>query len=380
MTLIRGVAWRHARAMAPLQALAEVLHDRHGEEVVRWDARSLKSFAEDPLDLFAEDYDLIVFDYPFSGEAIAKGWLHPLETLLPAETLDARRRGSVGRTYDSYVWNGRSAALPLDAATHVSAWREDLLDGLGATAPGDWDETLALARKTGKVAMPLTPTAVWGALIDFCAHDGAPPMRNGEVAFEREAALAAFERLAALARLVPAWSFGSSPVAVLNRMSSTDDVAYCPLTYGYSIYSVDGYAGRTLRFGNMALSKAHGRAGAILGGAGIGVSARSRDPEAAARLAAWLTTDEVQAGLYARAGGQPAAVAAWDDPAADRIAGGFYSGTRASMDGCYHRPNGPGFHAFQTRSANSLQTLLRDGGSADAVFDRIDAGWREMAA
>lgn len=366
--------------MAPLHALAEVLHDRRGEEVVRWNTRSLKSFAEDPLDLFADEYDLIVFDYPFAGEALAKGWLLPLETLLPPETLAARRSGCVGRTYDSYLWNGQLAALPIDAATHVSAWREDLLEAAGLAVPKDWDETLALARSGGKVAMPLTPTAVWGALIDFCANAGATPMRGDGAAFDRSAATAGYERIAELAALVPSWCFTSSPVAILNRMSADDEIAYCPLTYGYSIYSVDGYAAHPVRFGDIALWPSDSSDGAILGGAGVGVSARSRDPEAAARLAAWLTSDEVQAGLYAQFGGQPAAAAAWDRPLVDQLTDGFYSRTRASMDGCYHRPNRPGFHSFQTRSANALQALLRDGGDIGRVLDAIDADWRTLRA
>lgn len=373
--MLRGIAWNHTRAMAPLHGLAQLWRDRTGEEAIRWDTRSLKSFAEDPLDRFAADYDLIVFDYPFAGEALAAGWLHDLNTLLPAELLDQRRSGCVGRTYESYMHGGRLAALPIDAASHVCAWRPDLLDDV----PSGWSATVDLARQARTVAMPLTPTAVWGALITLCANAAAPPMRAPGSAFDRAAALEAWERLAALAELVPRWCFESSPVATLNRMSATDEISYCPLTYGYTTYAMPGYAERPIRFGDIRIGGAAGPGGAVLGGAGIGVSALSRDPARAAAMAAWLTSDQVQATVYHQLGGQPAASAAWDAPAADALAGGFYTATRASMDRCYHRPCMPGFHAFQTRSANALQRALRDRASPVTALDAIDAEWAGLA-
>lgn len=374
MTL-RGVGWDHTRAMIPLLGLSQVWRDRHGEDGVIWDTRSLVSFAEAPLDEFNQDYDLIVYDYPFAGEALAQDWLYDLNTLLPADLLAARRRGAVGRAFDSFTWNGRQAALPVDAATHVSCWRADLLEAAGEETPSSWTETIALAERTGKVAMPLTRTAIWGTLIDFCAHAGKPALTQADQAFPRQIALEAWEQISRLVAVLPRWCFESSPVKLLNRMSGTDDVLFCPLTYGYSTYAMRGYAAGRIVFGDMRLTPDRPPSGAILGGAGIGVSRRSRDPERAARFAAWLTSDEVQSGLYAQFGGQPAAVAAWDDPDIDRMAGGFYASTRASMDGCYHRPNGPGFHDFQTLSCHALHQAIQGQTPIADALDVIEIEW-----
>jgi len=362
--------------MAPLQGLSWVLNDRAGAPVIEWDTRSLKSFGEDPLDLFSADYDLIVFDYPFAGEALASGWLHPLSDLVP--DLEARRGDFVGRAYDSFLWDGGLAALPIDAACHVRAWRPDLFDALGEAPPEDWDGTVELAGRTGRVAMPLTPMGVWGALISLCAGRGREPFAREDAVFDRDAFLSAWTDLVRLAAVMEPGCFQASPVAILNRMSTTDDIVYCPATYGYSTYAMGGYGSRRLRFADLALARAAPKAGAILGGAGIGVSAASRNPARAAEIALWLTSPEVQSTLYAQFGGQPAARAAWDDPLQDQIAGGFYSGTREGMEACFHRPNRPGFHAFQAASAYGLHAGLRDGSDPGSLLDGIDRAWEAL--
>ncbi|OYX40480.1 MULTISPECIES: extracellular solute-binding protein [unclassified Sphingomonas] len=372
--MLKGIAWQHTRAMAPLHALSEVWRDLRGQSIVTWDSRSLKAFAETPLDEYP-DYDLIIFDYPFAGEALDEGWVIGMETLLDPQVIEARRQGCVGRTLASFEWQGGIAALPIDAATHVCAWREDLSPVL----PSNWAETIALARSTGKVVMPMTPTAIWGALITLCAHRGAPPMHpQAETAFNRDIAVAALADIAALAVELPSWCFTASPVAVLNRMSMTDDFGYCPLTYGYSVYAMQGYAQHPLRFGDIRIDAGQSPNGAILGGAGIGVLAGSQNPQAAAQLAAWLTSDSIQGQLYPQFGGQPAARAGWTNPVQDALAGGFYADTLATMTNCYHRPNLPGFHAFQTQSANALHAMVQQRSPAEMVLDKIDAEWQRL--
>jgi multiple sugar transport system substrate-binding protein len=268
------------------------------------------------------------------------------------------------------------AALPIDAACHVSCWRSDLLERFGAPIPNSWDQAITLANETGKVALPLTRTAVWGILIDFCANLGEPPMKSQSFVFNRDLALDAWARIQKLVKMVPDWCFDSSPVAFLKRMSCGDEIAYCPLTYGYSTYSMRGYAPARISFGDIRLFDGRSPAGAVLGGAGVGISVNCQEPQLAAKHIEWLTSNEVQAGLYAQFGGQPAAASAWTDDETDALSGGFLSATVASMSNCYHRPNVPGFHEFQTRSAYALQSALRVGRSVQGVLDGIDEDWR----
>jgi len=378
MSPLRGLAWSHTRAMAPLMSLAWVLRDRAGLEVVEWQTRPLQSFGEEPLDRFTADFDLIVFDYPFAGEAMAQDWLLPLDAHLTETFLADRRRAVVGRCLDSFVYRDQLAGLPLDAACYVRAWRPDLMQELEEPLPRTFTETIDLAKRTGRVALPLTPASVWGGLLSLCANEGSLPLREGECAFAEDCAYIAFEKLRRLADQVPAWCFESSPVAVMNRMSEHDDVAYCPLAYGYSVYAMAGFARHRLKFGNAILGDTGRPDGAVLGGAGIGVSARSCRVDEALEVARWLTDPHVQSTLYAQFGGQPAASRAWGDPTQNLLTEGFYADTRGGIDACFHRPNRPGFHAFQTRSIQRLHRTLRDAGDPRPTFAAIEQDWRAL--
>ena len=94
-------------------------------------------------------------------------------------------------------------------------------------------------------------------------------------------------------------------------MIGNDDVVYVPFAFGYV-----NYASRTeephLRFADAPTPSA---AGALLGGAGIGVSAQSKHREAAIEYAMFLCSPEMQRGDYVTAGGQPGSLSAWQDDA-----------------------------------------------------------------
>lgn len=373
MIHLRGLTWAHTRGFGPLSVLGRVWEDFHSDQRVTWDARSLRSFGEEALAPFLDAYDLLVFDYPFAGEALAEGWVLPLEDWLPADLLDARRRGTVGPLHDAFTVETRQATLALDVATHVAASRPDLLTARGERLPVDWDETVDLARRTGLVAMPLRPTGVWGAFLTLCANAKRPAF-GGAGAFDPAAAREALAKLQALARHVEPWCFDTYPVALLNRMASTDAIAFVPLTYGYCTYGHRGYAPHRLAFHDARLGSGTVR-GAVLGGAGIGVSARSSFPREAAEHAAWLTSPSIQSTLYVSAGGQPAQRAAWEDGANDLLTNGFFSGTIRSAEAPYVRPNGAGFHDFQNFAADRLHRAVTGREDADAALAAVAEAW-----
>ena len=235
---------------------------------------------------------------------------------------------------------------------------------------------LALARRHGAVAMPLRPTGAWGAWLSLCANLGAPAFQS-EDAFDDAVATAALEKLTELARLIPAWCREAYPVALLNNMAIEDTIAYVPLTYDYSTYSLAGYAPHRITFHPLPGGAGHGR-GAILGGAGLGVSTRSRHPALAARHAAWLTSPAVQAGLYASFGGQPAARAAWLVARHDEAALGFFSSLRESAEHPYVRPNIPGFHDLQYRASRRLHAAVTQGEPPLPALRAVAADWAAL--
>src|SRR5258708_15102674 len=93
-------------------------------------------------------------------------------------------------------------------------------------------------------------------------------------------------------------------------------------------------------------------------GFGLAVSARCRDRSAALRYARWVSSAAIHRGLWFDAGGQPASARAWDDSRLDQISGGFFSRTRATLDGSWTRPPHPGYPAFPAWAAERLHAYL----------------------
>jgi multiple sugar transport system substrate-binding protein len=161
-------------------------------------------------------------------------------------------------------------------------------------------------------------------------------------------------------------------------MSERDDVAYCPLAFGYVNYATPGFASHALRF-------APGPAGAdgvprgTLGGAGVAVSSASKHIDAACRFAAFVATPAIQRGPYVAGGGQPAHRAAWTDPDVNDRTGGFFTDTLVALDVAYLRPRHSGFTAFQERAGALVHAWLREGGDARSAVDALDEAYRERS-
>ena len=347
--MLRALGWDHPRCMSPMRACAVRWRATTGVEIA-WEARSLEAFGDQPLEEAAAGYDLIVVDHPFCGRAEATGCLTPLDRLLDAAELARLRDGAVGPSHDSYDYAGHQWALATDAACQVSAVRDDLLDG--EPAPATWGEVLELARRRpGAVALPLSPPHAISSWLSLSAAHGVEPFADQQVS---ETATAT---LAELARLGPADALHWEPPDVLGRLTATDEIAVVPLTYGYSTYSSS--AERPCRFADVPALDGVPR-GAVLGGAGLAVSAASADPEAAARFAAWASGGEAQRDIVARTGGQPGHRSAWDDPELDAISGGFYSGTRVSIDNAWVRPRAEWWPRLQLDAGRLLTENLLD--------------------
>ena len=387
MIELRGITWNHTRGYAPMAVTAQVFTDRRPEVDISWDRRSLWAFGEQSLDDLLAAYDLLVIDHPMIGWAARSGALVPLDQHLPATLLAELRTGTVGSSQDSYHYEGHDYALAIDAACQVSVARPDLLQACGRDVPKRWDDVLALARDTGRVALPLNPIDVFSAFVTLSAHLGARPGHvtgeavDGSSFVPHEIGVRALTMVRELADLVDKQCLTANPIAVLNRMVTTDEIAYCPLLFGYSNYSRAGYAARLLRFGDIPTADGGQPAGSCLGGAGIAVSARSSHLQAAVDYAAWVADPRTQSGEYVRAGGQPAASAAWDDPVANLLTDDFFASTRATIDASYLRPRHAGYPEFQTDAAALLRDAVTGAAEPMAVLEAVDALYvRSLAA
>ena len=366
--MLRALGWDHPRCMSPMRACAERWREMTGVEI-DWEARSLEAFGDQPLEEAAAGYDLIVIDHPFCGRGAATRCLTPLDELIDRSALDELRAGAIGPSHDSYDYAGHQWGLATDAACQVSAVRDELLDG--EPAPTTWGAVLELARRRpGAVALPLSPPHAISSWLSISAAHAAEPFADRTVS---EAATAT---LAELARLGPAEALGWEPPDILGRQTTTDEIACVPLTYGYSTYS--SAAERPCRFADVPAVDGVPR-GAVLGGAGLAVSAASSQPGPAAEFAAWASGGEAQREIVARTGGQPGHRSAWDDPELDRISGGFYSGTRASIDGAWVRPREEWWPVLQLDAGRLLTENLL-AGDVGSLTDRLRELHRRYSA
>jgi multiple sugar transport system substrate-binding protein len=154
------------------------------------------------------------------------------------------------------------------------------------------------------------------------------------------------ELMAALAGRAPAGTADLNPIGLLERMSSTDDIAVLPLVYGYVNYS-----GR-IRFSDAP------DLGSTLGGTGLAVSRRCRPTPRLLDHVRRLMSTKVQCGFIPEHAGQPSARAAWSDPLLDAASAGFYSGTARTVEHAWVRPRYAGYIRFQAGASALLRDVL----------------------
>jgi len=350
MTAFLGLTWDHPRGREALQATEFA--------DLSWDVHPLEGFESSPIEELAERYDLIVLDHPHLGDALAADCLRPLDELFSSAELAAWSADAVGPSFASYTVDSRTWALPLDAATQVSARRVDLL----ADAPRTWSDALELS-------VPVAPSLAGPhAFLSFCSIAvslGADLGADlGDDFFERSIAVEALAVLAELARRAPDAATGLNPIGLLELMSSTDELAYVPLVYGYVTYSP------RVTFGAPPVEN---RIGSTIGGTGIAITRRSEPtPELLDHLR-WLLSPETQRGFIPEHAGQPSARSAWTDERVDRAAGGFYSQTLETIEQSWVRPRFAGYIPFQSAAS----AIIREGIDDPATVDLLAKTYRE---
>jgi multiple sugar transport system substrate-binding protein len=358
---LRGMAWDHPRARDPLAAISSAWTRRTGIPV-QWNARSLKEFEDQPLEELANEHDLVLVDYPFMGVAAASGLLVAVNDWTDAAYLADQARNGVGPSHDSYFWAGKQWALAIDAACQVSAVREDLWQAAGrGPLPRSWGEVAALAAEcagtASRVAIPLNANHAYCAFLSIGISLAGTEFWPVGGHVHPEAAAEALRFLHGLAPQLHDSSRGDDPIGISDRMADMDEILYVPLMFGYSNYARANFREHRLRFGN-APSGAGGAIGSVLGGVGLALSSRSRQPDAAADLAREIASPATQCGVYVRSGGQPGHGAAWGSPEANALTGGFFRATRRTMDQAFLRPRVPGHRAFQPQAGALVHACI----------------------
>jgi multiple sugar transport system substrate-binding protein len=378
MMRLLGTTWNHTRGYAPLAATAEAYRLDHPEVNIQWEKRSLQDLADFPIEALAESHDLVVIDHPSVGAAAHSQCFLPMEELLPAESLTALAEQSVGRSHLSYHYNGHQWAVAIDAASHVSAYRPDLLKNLGIPVPKTWVEVLALARelsRSGKTALaiPLIPVDSLMCFYTLCASSGEDPFsKDARRVVSQENGLQALDMLSQVLPLSHPESLAWNPVNVLDRMSSTDEVAYCPWLFGYSNYSRQAYSAFQCHFTNIPTFNGGVPRGAILGGTGLAISTKCQYPQIAADYARYVSSADCQRSIYFESGGQPGNIAAWHDPVVNQASSDFFTNTMDTLVHAYMRPRYSGYIHFQTQAALIVHEFLRNRGNPSGVLEALN--------
>jgi multiple sugar transport system substrate-binding protein len=172
-----------------------------------------------------------------------------------------------------------------------------------------------------------------------------------------EAGRQSLELLRALTRWIHPASRSDDPIGISDRMSGSNEIVYVPLMFGYSSYARAGFRSHTLRFFDAPRGESQVR-GSVLGGVGLALSSRSRNPAMAGNLAKRIAASEVQSSLYADAGGQPGHRAAWDSAHVNAQTRDFFTATRRTMEQAFVRPRVPGHRRFQPLAGELIHRAI----------------------
>lgn len=373
MIKLRGLAWDHRRCWGPLDASVAPYCAAHPGLEIEWDRRSLYEFGEGAIDPVLAAYDLVVFDHPFIGEIAGGELMVPFDDHLSEDQQIFFSRDSVGKSWRSYQMDGRQWALPIDAACQVASYRPDIL-ATYSPVPATHDEVVDLGRrlrKDGKwIGLPLVPT---DAMCLLLTH--ATPQADGDVFIPRDTVEESIDKLRQLAELAHPASPQWNPIRCYDHMVANDDVAYVPFAFGYVNYTT--LPGRQLRFADVPTP---GRAGALLGGAGIGVSAASRHRQEAVDYALFLCSPDYQRGDYVRAGGQPGSLSAWLDRDVNAATNGFFADTLATLQASYLRPTHHGFITFFREASHRVADAILGNLPADELATWLNRRYAEGRA
>jgi len=350
------MTWDHARGFDPLARNVPLFLADHPDYEIEWTRRSLRDFGVQPVEVLAEQFDIIVIDHPFCGRAKATGCLLDLKPLFPASFFVMLEKESVGPSTRSYYYGGGIWGLPTDAASQVASYRPDLLAALGfRQPPKTWDEVLELGRaatKAGRyLGLPGVQSDAACLVITLAANIGKPIGTKPDGFLPPDVFATVLDYLAELKPYCHPQSSARNPIATYDAMVAGDDIVYVPFGFGYTNYSRE-VVPLPIRYTTIAGPGPDPAAGALLGGAGCAISARCRDVEAAVEYLTWLHQPAHQAGAYFEAGGQPGIRTAWVSAEDDRAAGGFFSGTLETLDKAFVRPRFDGFiHAIEHMGA-----------------------------
>lgn len=358
MKIIKGITWGHSRGYLPMVATAQRFREMHPDVHITWDIRTLQQFADMPLETLAKQYDLMVIDHPHAGVAAQEGLLLPLDEVLPEEFLLNQKEQQVGKSYDSYEMEGHLWALPIDSATPVASWRQDVFEARDLKVPKTWKELLDIA-KQGLVALPGIPLDSLMNFYMLCLNKDLSLFASNEEVVKQETGEWALQTLKELVSLCDPKILACNPIRICEILASEDaPEVYCPFAYGYSNYSRVGYAENVLTYGAIVEGPFAKTMQTTLGGAGLAISKHAASKNICVDYAYYVASENTQKTIYFENGGQPGHRRAWEDEKVNDLSNGFFKNTLSDLDKSYLRPRYCGYMYFQDNAGAPIHEYL----------------------
>lgn len=372
MSLIKGISWEHPRGYQPLRAASVLWLDQSGVDV-QWDVRTLKEFGDLPVEKLIDLYDLIITDHPYMGEAHSNGLLVNLNKYLPADFLNVQAGESVGPSFSSYKYNDSLYALPVDAAAQVSAFRKDLTERIGWGIPAETlllEDAAKLLPNQYTMAIPMCPTDCWCVFLTLCAQYSTDAFFTEE-GIHHETGRWALEQMTGWSSFIHKDSYRMNPVQMLEHMASHDQIIYCPFTFGYTNYSRVGFAEKPVHFCDVPHYMLN-RKTSLLGGAGLAVSAKTKNLKACLDFMKYILDPKIQRTVYYFEGGQPGHLSAWKNIECNADCLNFFKNTLYTIEHAYVRPQAPGYNKFQEKAADLLHTVIINNSDHGTLISRLN--------
>ncbi|KLK92611.1 hypothetical protein AA309_12970 [Microvirga vignae] len=361
-----GLTWDHPRGYRALEAAAAL--DK--EQVISWTRQPLEGFESHPIADLASRHDLLVFDHPHVGEALAENCLQPIDDWFGKEEIKAWADRTIGRALDSYCWERRCYGLPLDVATQVMARNPDILPD---TVPDTWDDVLRLS-ETHPVVLSLAGPHAILTFFSLCLALGEEP--GSEHLISDATGREALDRMRRLAENAPAGTESLNPIGLLEALASRSGIALVPLVYGYVNYAVARPGRGRVAFSEAPRVAAGGCRGSVLGGTGIGITRRAEPTADLLERLRWLISEDAQVRFIPDHDGQPSARSAWCSAAVNDARGGFYQATIETTEHAWVRPRFDGYIAFQKAASATLRDALIAGHPSPEILAQIRTLWR----
>lgn len=367
---LKGMTWNHSRGLLPMQATSQRFSELNPQVQITWEKRSLQEFADQPIDDLAKKYDFLVIDHPWAGFAAAHKIVFPYNDWISSDFLEDQRKNSVGHSYESYVYEEKLWALPIDAATPVASYRPDLLNS--SSIPNNWSDLLGLA-KLGKVLIPGIPQDTLMNFYMICCTLGEDVFESQNHVISQDIGVEALQMLRRLSQEINPRFYEMNPIQVYEAMTLTDEFSYCPFAYGYSNYARKGYARKELVFEDMIEIGSNGmKCRTTLGGTGLAVSSHTQHPKLAMEYAKYVASSCCQKTVFYDNGGQPGHREAWNDDRINYQCNNFFKKTLPALDRAYLRPRYRGHMYFQDRAGALIVDYIKNGGDEISLFNSLN--------